>query len=195
MDHGEERREYYKVYYAVHRKELLAYGKANKKAHREERLAYYKAYRIAHREDKRAYNAAHRKETNARVAIYHRNKKLADVNYRIKCRLRNRLWKVLRGNYKTGSAVRDLGCSIEHFKKHLEAQFQPGMTWENYGNGGWHLDHIRPLVLFDLTDRSQFLEAAHYTNLQPLWAKDNLSKGATPGETVKQLSILEVELT
>ena len=77
-----------------------------------------------------------------------------------------------------GSAVRDLGCSVEELKRHLEKQFQPKMNWENYGLYGWHIDHIKPLVNFDLTNREQFLEACHYTNLQPLWAEDNLSKGA-----------------
>jgi hypothetical protein len=77
---------------------------------------------------------------------------------------------------KSGSAVRDLGCSFEKLKRHLESQFQPGMTWKNYGLHGWHIDHIKPLVLFDLTNRKQFLEACNYKNLQPLWAKENLSK-------------------
>jgi hypothetical protein len=51
------------------------------------------------------------------------------------------------------------------------------MTWDNWSLDGWHIDHIKPLNKFDLSDRSQFLEAVHYTNLQPLWAVDNLSKG------------------
>lgn len=59
---------------------------------------------------------------------------------------------------------------------HLEAQFAPGMTWENRGE--WHVDHIRPLASFDLTDPEQLRTASHYTNLQPLWASDNLAKGA-----------------
>jgi hypothetical protein len=58
----------------------------------------------------------------------------------------------------------------------LEVKFQQGMSWDNYGQ--WHIDHIKPLAKFDLTDRTQFLAACHYTNLQPLWAEDNLSKGA-----------------
>ena len=71
----------------------------------------------------------------------------------------------------------DLGCTIPELKQYLESKFQEGMTWENWGVHGWHIDHIIPLSSFDLTCREQFLKVCHYTNLQPLWAKDNLSKG------------------
>jgi len=77
---------------------------------------------------------------------------------------------------KAGSAVKDLGCTIPELIKYLESKFQLGMTWENHSSTGWHIDHIIPLCEFDLTDREQFLKAAHYTNLQPLWAEDNLKK-------------------
>ena len=80
------------------------------------------------------------------------------------------------GNKKNGSAVKDLGCSLEQLKRHLEDQFISGMVWENYGK--WHIDHIKPLVSFDLTDRKQLIDACHYTNLQPLWVEDNLRKGS-----------------
>lgn len=91
---------------------------------------------------------------------------------------------MIRGNIKVGSAVSDLGCSIDELKIHLEAQFYPHpmtgeeMTWDNYGLYGWHIDHIEPLDSFELEDRAQFLQAAHYTNLQPLWAIHNIGKGA-----------------
>ena len=85
--------------------------------------------------------------------------------------------RAIKTNAKAGSAVRDLGCTIPELKAHLEAQFQPGMTWDNWSLKGWHIDHIKPLTSFDLTNREQFLQACHYTNLQPLWASENLSKG------------------
>lgn len=99
-----------------------------------------------------------------------------DTDYKIKINLRSRLNKAIKNSQKTGSAVNDLGCSIEELKKHLESQFQPGMTWDNWSRDGWHIDHIVPLSSFDLTDRQQLLKACHYTNLQPLWAEDNLGK-------------------
>ena len=108
---------------------------------------------------------------------YEKNKMLTDINYRIQKLLRDRISKAIKRGCKRGSAVRDLGCSIEEFKKYIESKFQVGMNWKNHGQYGWHLDHIKPLSAFDLTDRKQLLEAVHYTNIQPLWAWDNLSKG------------------
>lgn len=97
---------------------------------------------------------------------------------RLKNDLRVRLNRALKGSKKTGSAVRDLGCTIEELKKHLESKWQEGMTWDNHSIDGWHIDHIRPLASFDLTDPVQLKQACSYTNLQPLWAEDNCSKGA-----------------
>lgn len=93
--------------------------------------------------------------------------------------LRSRLYDALKNNQKIGSAVSDLGCSIEELKVHLESKFQLGMTWNNWTKDGWHIDYIRPLASFDLTDKNQVKEACKYINLQPLWAEDNLSKGDT----------------
>ena len=66
------------------------------------------------------------------------------------------------------------GADIDVVKAHLERQFVDGMTWEN--RGAWHVDHIRPCASFDLTDPEQQRQCFHYTNLQPLWAEDNLAK-------------------
>jgi hypothetical protein len=102
-----------------------------------------------------------------------------DPEFRLKTLLRGRLCKALINGYKAGSAVKDLGCSIQHLRLHLELFFDEGMTWDNYGKGEdqWSIDHIKPLSSFDLTDRSQFLKANNYLNLQPLWHRDNMLKG------------------
>lgn len=82
------------------------------------------------------------------------------------------------GGTKSQSSLALLGCTIAEARAHLEAQFQPGMNWNNYGKHGWHIDHIRPCARFDLTDPEQQRQCFHYTNLQPLWAAENISKGA-----------------
>ena len=99
-----------------------------------------------------------------------------DINYKLRCTLRGRLNDALKGNFKSGSSVRDLGCSMDFLKSYIESKFQAGMTWENWSLRGWHIDHIKPLSSFNLTNREEFLKACHYTNLQPLWAIDNLRK-------------------
>lgn len=105
-----------------------------------------------------------------------------DINFKLAKTLRTRLKCAIRDDVKVGSAIDDLGCSIEELRKYLEDRFyrdnktEQMMSWKNHGLHGWHIDHIIPLSLFDLTNREQFFKACHYTNLQPLWAKDNISK-------------------
>lgn len=81
---------------------------------------------------------------------------------------------------KAGSAVRDLGCTIQEFRSYVEAFWEPGMTWANWGKGPgtWQLDHRRPLASFDLADRAQLLRACHFLNLQPLWHEEHIKKTA-----------------
>lgn len=98
------------------------------------------------------------------------------IEYKLKHRLRCRLWQALKNNHKIGSAVKDLGCSIEYLKEYLELQFEDGMSWNNYGRNGWEIDHIQPLSVFDLTNPEELKKACHYTNLQPLWKIDNIIK-------------------
>jgi len=105
-----------------------------------------------------------------------RNRKSVDPAYKLIRLMRSRLIDALKNNYKTSSVLTLLGCSISDLKLKLEGMFAFGMTWENHGNAGWHIDHIRPLSSFDLRDPRQQAIAFHHTNLQPLWAKDNLSK-------------------
>jgi hypothetical protein len=105
---------------------------------------------------------------------YWRRRLARDPCFRLGHSLRKRLNRAIQRGQKAGSAVRDLGCSIEEFKLHLESQFAPGMSWENYGE--WELDHIIPLATVDLSDRQAFLRVAHHTNLRPLWMRDNRSR-------------------
>lgn len=75
-----------------------------------------------------------------------------------------------------GALFGRLGYSADALVAHIEAQFAPGMSWQNYGK--WHIDHKKPVALFDQTEEAQFLECWALDNLQPLWALDNAKKGA-----------------
>jgi hypothetical protein len=137
------------------------YNQNNKELLKEKRKANYE-------KDKQKYFA--------RATKYKKERAKVDPAFRISLSLRARLNTAVRNNYKAGSAISDLGCSVEELKVYLESKFQPGMSWDNYGKKGWHIDHIRALANFDLTDREQVKEACHYTNLQPMWALENILK-------------------
>lgn len=100
-----------------------------------------------------------------------------DPEFKLRHRLAKRILTAIQREYKSGSTLELIGCSIDEAKKHIESQFKDGMTWENHGLHGWHIDHIKPCASFDLTDPEQQKECFHYTNLQPLWAEDNMKKG------------------
>lgn len=103
-----------------------------------------------------------------------------DGRYRISHNLRSRISLLLKraDAKKSGSTYDLVGCSRDELATHLESLFKPGMTWENKGRKGWHIDHIIPCAAFDLSDYEQQKKCFHYTNLQPLWWYENLSKGA-----------------
>lgn len=105
---------------------------------------------------------------------YQKKKRNEDPQYRIRHNLRCRLNKALKGILKIESTLSLLGCSNKQFKKHIESLFVDGMNWGNYGK--WHIDHIIPCSSFDLTLEESQRKCFHYTNLQPLWAKDNILK-------------------
>lgn len=108
-----------------------------------------------------------------------RDKKTHNEIRKLSITLRNRISGTIKrdGGEKAFKSIVLLGCSIAHARQHLESQFLPGMTWENHSPDGWHIDHKKPCASFDLTDPEQQKACFHYTNLQPLWATDNLSKG------------------
>lgn len=142
---------------------------AKNPGYREEHGQKFKArYQLdpAVRQQKQASN----KKFN--YSAWQKHRYATNIQYKLSRALRRRVGQIL----KAGSAVKDLGCSVEFLKQYLTDQFQDGMSWENHGQ--WHIDHKKPLASFNLADRKQFLEACHYTNLQPLWAVDNQRKGA-----------------
>jgi len=131
--------------------------------------------------DRKMHSNANWKQKNTeRVKLWYReykqNREKKDICFKIANRLRTRLWYALRAkkiNTKTNFS-KNLGCSVLDLKLYLENLFQPGMTWDNYGE--WEIDHIKPIHKFDLTDPEELKEACRYTNLQPLWAKDHKNK-------------------
>jgi hypothetical protein len=108
---------------------------------------------------------------------YRYNRRREDMFFKIKGNLSGRLSDLINKRNLSTNTFELIGCNRETFLQHIEKQFTEGMTWENYGLKGWHIDHIFPLSSFDLTNENEVKKACHYTNLQPLWWEDNLKKG------------------
>lgn len=121
-----------------------------------------------------------RKKTNE----YYKNKRKNDVNFLIRSNTSSRIRTALKRNKFTSSEYL-LGCSVQELRDYMESLWLDGMSWDNYGNPNgdhtdcWHMDHIIPCNSFDLTRIDQQIICFHYTNMQPLWAIDNLRKGDT----------------
>lgn len=124
----------------------------------------------------KAYYEENKEKINVQTTNYTARKYKEDLNFRLLTICRSRVTMALKGKIKSKCTLELIGGSVENLKKHLESQFTEGMSWENHGK--WHIDHIRPCASFDFTDKEQQNECFHYTNLQPLWAKDNMSKSA-----------------
>jgi hypothetical protein len=159
-------------YYCKNKNKVAKRAKEYREENIEKMTEKAKKNYIKHKEKYDLYRKENKKYWND----YDRKRRSTDINFKLKKHLRSRIYGALKDNYKSGSAIKDLGCSVDELKKYLESKFQPGMTWENYGKFGWHVDHVMPLCTFTLSDREQFLKACHYTNLQPLWWYENLSK-------------------
>lgn len=161
----EKRREYSKRHYRANKEKIKQYQLDNKERFAERKKAHYQ-------KNKERLIKANTCRKQERIKT--------DINFKLATRLRSRLGCALfrAKTKKWSSHIKNLGCTIEYLKDYLASKFTEGMTWDNYGINGWHIDHIKPLSAFNLTDPEQQKLACHYTNLQPLWAKDNLQKGA-----------------
>tara|TARA_R110000787_G_scaffold99302_3_gene203836 strand:+ start:103 stop:606 length:504 start_codon:yes stop_codon:yes gene_type:complete len=156
----EEQKEYLRMHYLKNKethKEAKAKAGKEWKLNNKERVSYYNS----------EYAKSHRVEINEREKTRRNN----DPLYKMKLNLRGRIRKTIIN--KIGQTTDILGCSYEEVRDYISNQFREGMSWDNYGE--WHIDHIKPLALAN-TEKETY-ELCHYTNLQPLWAIENLQKG------------------
>lgn len=168
-----------KLYRQKNKESILADKKRYNLENKELISTTTKLYRQKNKSTISTKMKAYRRKNKVSLARYERERRRQDPTYRVIGNLRTRLRSVIRGTSKCGSAVRDLGCTREELITYLESLFEPGMTWDNYGNkeDQWSIDHIIPLSKVDLTNREEFLKVNHYTNLRPMWHLDNLKKG------------------
>ena len=143
--------------------------------------AYQAEYRKENREKALAYQAEYFKKPEVKERRneynreYCRNRRETDEMFKLKHNLRSRLRSAIQtiGAKKQYRTLKYLGCSIEEFSWRMEALWRDGMSWDNYGTE-WHIDHIIPLAAAKNEEEIRLL--FHYSNTQPLWAEENLSK-------------------
>ena len=144
---------------------LQKYRREHYRANREKYLLRHKKWRQENADHVRAWYRAYGR------------KKRAEAGHRLKHNLGTRVWGALKHGSKSAKTFELLGCPVAWLEVHLESLFRPGMTWENYGPV-WQVDHVRPCADFDLTCPEQQRICFHWTNLQPLFSRDNRRKSS-----------------
>lgn len=154
------------IWYNQNKEKVAARMKDRRKSHKDYISAYMKEYRLANLEKIKVYHATRM-----------RNKLRNEPVFRLEHNLRNRLGQAFKSQAvkKTKSTFKLAGCTRDELKEHLVSRLREGMTLDNYGKV-WHIDHIRPCASFDLSDKDQVAACFHYSNLQPLFAKENRMK-------------------
>ena len=157
-----------------------AYKKKRYNENREEMLESRRSWGRKNKKWLSQYNKEYREKNRAKISakqLDYMKKRLSDdplfyLKHKLAARMRDTLRD--RGYNKTKTTIEALGCTIEYFHEHIEKQFLKGMTWDNRDE--WHLDHIIPIS--SAKNEQEVYALSHFTNIRPLWAKDNLSKGA-----------------
>jgi hypothetical protein len=139
-----------------------------------------KQYRLKNKERFKKYIIKYRIinkfKIRKQIQEYTKKRIKIDKKFHLLINLRARLYHAIGCNYKSLSTMLLIGCEIDYLMYYLQSKFTKGMSWDNYGD--WHIDHIKPCASFDLSKSEEQRLCFHYTNLQPLWAKDNLRKRA-----------------
>lgn len=181
---SEQRRKYRKLWYEQNKAKVIEDSKKYYLSNRAKVLEYKKIWTKDNAESVSKRIKQWKKDNvehlRKRSADYMRNRAHSDPLFRFTKNLRRRLHHAFKNMSKSRKTLDLLGCTIEEAYRHVESLFQPGMTWENYGK--WHVDHIIPFAVTQLAHERERL--CHYTNLQPLWAADNLKKGTKLGDNL-----------
>ena len=171
----QQKREYMKGYYQKNKNKIGEYQKKYYQENAERVKGRISNWKSENKEQVDAYNKNYRAEHSSDHAAYIKRRREEDAKYKLICAVRNMLNNAFNKRMQVGKnkkAEEILGCSIEFFIEHLQSQFKEGMTLENHGE--WHIDHIIPLS--SATTEEEVLKLNHYTNLQPLWANENIVK-------------------
>ena len=150
---------------------------------KEEKREIARARYLKNKDYHKAYQKKYYVNNKKRHALAVKRYRHKNPKARIMDNFRCRLWKLLKNrNKKVNIKVIDfIGCTQLELIKHIESKFKDGMTWDNHNRYGWHIDHIIPCDSFGYESFEDIKKCFHYTNLQPLWAEDNMAKGKKKG--------------
>jgi len=196
LKNKDHHKEYYREWRLKNRAHIKEYDKEYNLKHAEHKKIIKKEWRLRNVDFVKEYMKEWRGRNKESINKYmkefssnpknkeRRNKRTRkryqnDPNFRILLSLRTRLSKLLNGKRKSAHTLKLLGCTIEELWQHLESRptWEPWMTRENYGIGGWDIDHIKACTKFDLTDPEQQQECCNWSNLQPMEHIANIKKG------------------
>lgn len=203
--HIEKIKNYRKIYQVEHKEELASkhkkwreentdiiqkYKEKNKKKICETQKIYRDTHRDIRNQQSKDYKEKNKETLKTKRRLYiqknkdtinekRRERYKKDVPYRICTTIRNRINRSInpKNLNKCKNTKNLVGGNSETLVIYFEKLFKDGMNWSNYGYKGWHIDHIIPCASFDLSDPEEQKKCFHYTNLQPLWWYENLSKG------------------
>lgn len=166
----------FKKYRQENKEKINDKSKKYNQENKEKVKACKEKYRLANKDKLSKKNKLYKILNREKINQRRKQSRSCNVQQRIKNSLRARLWSAVKGVNKSNGTMQLVGCDISILIKYMESLFLEGMSWDNYGK--WHIDHIRPCSSFDLSDTEQQKICFNYKNLQPLWAEDNLRKGA-----------------
>jgi hypothetical protein len=163
------------------------YSKEYQEKNKEKRKEYQEKNKEKRKDRRKKYLLENKYIINEKKKAYQKKRRQENLLFRLTTNTRALIGIVIRnkGYKKTSRTHEILGCDFETFKRHIERQFKKGMTWDNQGE--WHLDHIYPVSL--ARDEKHLIELNHYTNFQPMWAADNLSKSNRIIEHQRKLAL------
>ena len=171
----ETRRKYYSKNREKRIRQMKEHYLKNKEQHNQQMKEHYLKTKERYQERSKKNNSKPETKELTRNRVNKRYK--TDINFRISQICRSRVRRALKGLNKSASTMKLIGCTIDELRNHIESKFEPWMTWENQGSGGWDIDHIKACFHFNLADPEQQRACFNWSNLQPMEHIANIRKG------------------
>jgi hypothetical protein len=170
---------YAKQYYKNNKDEIIQKAQTWQKDNKDKYNIRYRSWSKQNTEKRRISNLNWRNKNRNKFNLWCRSYRNNNINVKINYAISNGIWKTLKGKKNKNKWELLVGYTLQDLMQHLESKFTDGMTWNNYGYKGWHIDHVIPKTHFEFNsyEDREFQQCWSLANLQPLWAEENLKKG------------------